>query len=562
MGARGRLGRDRYPALAFLASLLLAFALWEWYARRFWFVGDEWAFLVRNRLTTADGAEVFLRTLVLPHNEHWSTLPRLWYWLADDIWGLRTYTPYVTAVILLHLAVAVLVWLVVRRTGANAWLAAGAGALMALLGPGGENVFWGFQVGFVGSALFGFAAILLADHPGSDRRRDVLAGLAGLASLMCSGIGIPFVAALGVSVLFRRGWRPAAVLVAPLAAVFAVWYVAFGRANEANSIPTAGPSQWPPYISTQTTNALEQISQFPMLGGLIVLAIIVWVGFHVAGDYRARSPLAPVYGLLGGAVVLSVTTALGRAALGADQARASRYVYLLGVLLIPLLAVMLDSLLRRERRMAVPIGIVLVIAIAGSAAAIPRFAFDQGEKVTQQRNEILAAALDPLVAGNAPDAHLPSSALSPDVSLGALRVRAAAGDLPTTWHPSDADVDAARARALIGTYPVAAGSAVAPGSLELTAVRTLEREDGCVDLIAIEPGGSAIYDTGTTGRGVVLLPAPDRVALAVAFAADPARPVPVGLPPGQLTEVSAALPMSLVFAFASAGSAVAVCGAS
>ena len=42
-----------------------------------------------------------------------------------------------------------------------------------------------------------------------------------------------------------------------------------------------------------------------------------------------------MYGLLGSALVMLITTAIGRSSLGADQARSSRYVYLLAVMLIP-----------------------------------------------------------------------------------------------------------------------------------------------------------------------------------------------------------------------------------
>lgn len=554
---RGRIDREALPTLAFLAAVVLALGIFEWYARSFWFVGDEWDFLATNRLAGVDG-EAFWRLVLRPHNEHWSTLPRLWYWAADSQFGLRSYTPYVTAVILLHLGLAVLLWMLLRRLGVQPWIAAGFGSIFALFGPGAENIFWGFQVGFVGSALFGLAAILLADHDGHDRRRDVLAGFSGLAALLCSGIGIPFAVGLGVAICFRRGIRSAAVIVAPLALVFLAWYVAFGRANEANTVPRSGPSQWPPYIFEQTTNALEQVSQLPMVGGVVLALVLAWVGYRIRRDYAVNPRLAPLYGLLGTAVVLSLTTALGRASLGVDQARASRYVYLLAVMLIPVLAAMLDSALRRDRRASVPIAIFMVIAIVGCVTAIPRYAFAQGQLVMVQRNALLAAISDPLTAKHAADSFLPYPQLSPDVTLGALRARAAAGDLPK-WIPSDAERAAARAATLIGVAPAEGTSGLEPARVEVEGAAVQAAADGCLVIVAASSAALARVAIGPES-GVVVTVAPDNLASAdVAFDADPTVPVPIAASGPQPIAVTTSLPAKLALRLARAGATTTVC---
>ena len=557
---RGRNVRDRLPTIAFLAALVVALIVFEWYGRRFWFVGDEWNFLVRNRLV-ADDPGAFVRTLLRPHNEHWSVLPRLWYWLADSIWGLRTYTPYLTAIILLHLGVATLLWRLILRLGVHPWIAAGTGAVMALLGPGAENIFWGFQVGFVGSAFFGLAALLLADHDGSDRRRDGLALLCGLASLLCSGIGIPFVVGLGIAIWFRRGLRPAVAIVLPLAVMFAMWYVAFGRANEANTVPRAGPSQWLPYIFVQGTNAIEQISQIPMVGGGVIAILIVFVGVRIRHDFRAHEFLAPMYGLLGSALVMSITTAIGRSSLGADQARSSRYVYLLAVMLIPVLAVMLDALLRRDRRAIIPVAVFLAIAVVGCFTAIPRFAFAQGQQVAQQKLLILAAASDPLMQRFAPEGSIPAPALSPDVSVAALRERWIEGDLPQ-WTADDVSRDAVRLSALIGLNPATSFGPIDPARITGKGFEQTTVTGGCVRLSATEPHVEARVAV-TPDSGVVISTASGDIEIAsLTFAADRRHPVPVVVPGGQSTAVSVAAPAELAMVLARIGAAVTICGES
>ncbi len=558
VGVRGPNPRDFYPTIAFAVSLVVAFVVFEWYGRRFWFFGDEWAFLTRDRLVTGN-ADAFVRALVRPHNEHWSTLPRLWYWLAEDVFGLRSYTPYLTAVVVLHLIVAVLLWVLLRRLGINAWIAAGAGAMMALFGPGAENIFWGFQVGFVGSALFGIAAILLADHTGGQRGRDVGAVACGLAALLCSGIGVPFVVALGVSVLFRRGWRPAIAVVLPLAVVFLAWYVAFGRANEANTVPRAGPSQWLPYIFVQATNALESITQIPMIGGVILVFVLIWVGCNVRTDFLVHSKRAPVYGLLAGGVLLSLTTALGRASLGVDQARSSRYVYLLAVVLIPVLALMLDSLLRRDRRAAVPIAIFVSIAVVGSFTAIPRYAFSQGLVVTGQKNQIMAAASDELMVQFAPDWYVPAPELSFGLSMQQVRAWQIAGELPA-WVADPANRDAVRAAALVGVSVVDAAGPIDGARIRGTSVARSNTTEGCLSLVAREPDATVRVAIGTVGGAVVSVGSGDVGGARVDFDQDRKHPVPIVVPGGQSVLVTAAAPAELVLRLVRTGAAVTICG--
>ena len=94
-----------------------------------------------------------------------------------------------------------------RRAGVGPWIASAAAALFMLFGAGDENIVWAFQMGFVGSLVFGLTQLLLADHDGPIARRDWLALLAGLAGLLCSGVGVTMVVVVGLATLARRGWR-------------------------------------------------------------------------------------------------------------------------------------------------------------------------------------------------------------------------------------------------------------------------------------------------------------------------------------------------------------------
>lgn len=557
---RGRITRHHLPTIAFLATLVFAFVVFERYGWRFWFYGDEWDFLITNRLTGDMDAGTFVRVLMHPHNEHWSVLPRLWYMVADSIWGLRTYTPYLTASILMHLGVAILLWLVIRRLGVRPWIASGAGMVMALFGPGAENIFWGFQVGFMGSAFFGLAALLFADHDGRNRRRDGFACVCGLCSLLCSGIGIPFVVGLAISIWFRRGIRPTIGIVLPLATSFSVWYLFFGRANEANAVPRAGPSQWMPYIFSQSTNAIEQITQVPMIGGGIIVVIILFVGVRLLPDFRERGTLAPMYGLLTSALVMSITTAIGRSSLGVDQSRASRYVYLLAVMLIPVLAMMLESLLRKDRRTTIPVAVLVAIAVLGCFTAIPRYAFTQGQQIEQQKLLILAAASDPLMQRYGLPSFVPAPALSPGVDLTALRQRWDAGDLPA-WVSDDTSRDSVRASAMIGY-----SSANVVGSIDASRItgngfRRIVIEGGCVQLSANTPKAEARIATTPEDKVMVSAGVGEIATASFTLDEDRVHPVPVTVPEGQSTLIRFNAPGELAVLMARIGAAVTICGA-
>ena len=63
-----------------------------------------------------------------------------------------------------------------------------AAGLFLFLGSGYQNIVWAFQIGFVGSLVFGLAHLLLIDHDGGFDRRDALGLAFGLAGLMCSGV--------------------------------------------------------------------------------------------------------------------------------------------------------------------------------------------------------------------------------------------------------------------------------------------------------------------------------------------------------------------------------------
>ena len=141
------------------------------------------------------------RSLWAPHTEHWSTGPILIYRGLYSVYGLHTYVPYVVVLLLLHVAVAHLLWRLLRNAGVDVPLATALSAVYVLLGAGHENLLWAFQIGFIGSLALGMAVLLLVNHGGRWGGRDFAAWALSVAGLMFSGVSVTMVTVAGLTVL-------------------------------------------------------------------------------------------------------------------------------------------------------------------------------------------------------------------------------------------------------------------------------------------------------------------------------------------------------------------------
>src|SRR5260370_13169102 len=218
------------PALIAVSLLVFANVLTLTSYRNFFY--DEWSFVVSRRTWNP-------LLLILPHGNHWSTIPILVWKLLFVVVGLRSHVPYEAALLVVHVVAVVLLFVLLRRRSAD--LPAFAAALTLLvLGSGADNIVWAFQIAWVGSVAFGLLAMLLVDGNPPFPARLPAVSAALLGSLMCSSVGIAFVAALGGELAFDRARRPFLLaLVVPIAA-FVGWFLAFDTGHVPGSPGVSG----------------------------------------------------------------------------------------------------------------------------------------------------------------------------------------------------------------------------------------------------------------------------------------------------------------------------------
>ena len=382
--APGRL--DRWATWLFVGYLVVAAPLLLFvFGDDQWFFGDEWEFIANRSLAPDD--------LFRQHFGHWVTTPIIAYRVLYWIFGLRSYVPYQALLVASHLTAAWLLFVVMRRVGVRAWIAACATAPFVLFGPGAQNLTWAFQISFNLALVFGLIQLLLAYHDGPIDRRDWLGLAAGAVALTCSAVGPPMVLAACIATFIRRGVRAAAFQALPLAAIFLVWY-ALARPSERDD--WASVRVLVKWMRDSAIAGFEGLGRWTVLS--VALAVLLVVGLALrwattSGAVRRRWFGAPI-GLLLGAVAFSAASGLLRASGPGPGARSSRYVYLLAALVLPALAVAAHAVIQRWRATGPIIALLLLVPIVPNLDGFEPRVWD-GRYFDGRRELLLALAYDP-----------------------------------------------------------------------------------------------------------------------------------------------------------------------
>jgi hypothetical protein len=406
-------------------SLLLGFPALLWLGRDMWFQRDEWPFLLGH----VDGARPL--DYLAPYDIHWETVTKLVYRGLGATVGARTYLPYVSLSIALHLVVAHLLWRVMRRCGSGEWVAGGVVAVFLVLGAGSEAMFWAFSISYLLPLSFGLGTVLLATttRPLTWRRIGAIWGLAVLG-LMSSGVGIAMIVLPAVCVAVREGLRRAAVVVAVPAVVYLTWLLSTGATilhqPGGESAQTRG--EIPGFVWTGMRSSAAALVGADWLAAAALAALLAW------GVWRAwtRQLPAAVPACACGAVADFLLTAFGR--VNGGDPTTSRYLYVGAALLLPAVALALTDLVRMRLPLTAIAAAGAVVAMFGqSTAVLVARAADLTAQTQRSRQFILAAVSLSDDTGALP-LSLPDPGLGfllPEEDALLLRVR---GDLQPLRH--------------------------------------------------------------------------------------------------------------------------------
>ncbi len=238
------------------------------------------------------------------------------------------------------------------------------------------------------------------------------------------------VAVAAAAVLLRRGlgWaglRRAALVVSVPGAVYLAWLVLAGRDGIGER--SFDLSKLPGYLGTGVSNAFSSTLGSPLIAGLAVLGLVVWMVWR---RRLAVTTSTPAFACMAGVALLFVVLALGRAALGIAQAEASRYVYLAIALALPVIGLMLTDLAARGRAVAVVAVALVGVLVAYNVVLLGDRADEEAARERRIRRTVLAGA-DLAVRGEPFLAFAPDPTFNPDVTTGILRRMARDGKLPS-----------------------------------------------------------------------------------------------------------------------------------
>ena len=319
-------GRATRVDVLFVLMALTTGVVLLYLGRGLTFWDDEW------RSITFDGGPIdYLR----PVNEHWSTFHLLLYRATFGLVGLRTYAPYLAEVVVLHL-LAVAGAYVLMRPRVGPLLAALVAVPLLFLGSGAENLFWGFQTGFVGSVMFGVWALFFIER--RSRRAPLVASLLLIASLASSGMGLFFLVVVAGRTLADSSLRKRALAVVPPAAVYLLWFGLVGRDGVGTGGPLSVDLSTARFAIRGIVHSTQRIVGLDHLPDGHLWGLLLFLGLSVATAYRivrGRTPALAAGCLLG---VITMYTVIAfvrlRADPGYDHATSSRFVYVAAFLLV------------------------------------------------------------------------------------------------------------------------------------------------------------------------------------------------------------------------------------
>ena len=412
-------------------------------------------------------------TFFEPHNEHWSTLPILAFRALYSVFGVRSYLPYGIAAIAVHLLACLTMRSLLLRVRVNPWVVTAIVTIFAFLGAGSENMLWDFQIGFLGSVLFGLVALRVAVSDAGTWKPMVGVWSALVLGLMTSGMAIPMTFFCFFYYLFSASLRRAILAISVPIVVYLGWYAAYGhKGGTKYSTHLSDYTKVPDFALAGLTNIWSSITGVEAFGVILLVALALAPLFD-----RITRPVTAV-ALAGVAAAIGQFSIIGlsRIQFGVGESNAERYLYVGAVLTLPALALLLTMVAERVRRFpAVGHCLLALIVVAVSVRGI-QFENDFTNFRVSLENQLrpqIQGALSIVTSGQQTISRFPSATYDPDITVEKLATKDVRDAFGTVRPTPQGLIDAA-AHIQVGVstsrYPV--GPATSIGGSGVTGLPT------------------------------------------------------------------------------------------
>ena len=398
-------------SLATTVGIVFLFLLWS--NRNTWFFGDDFAFVFDRYLASREGR--WTDALLLPHNEHWATLPALIHIFLQSIFGINHHLIFVIPVIAAHCAAVWVVSRMVYRVTGDGLAAMTSALALGFMAAGHENLLWGFQVGFVGAPVL----VLLATttcYQNQSARNITLASLLCALAVMTQGTALSALFIPFFILLMQRRIRDLVLVIGPSIVLFVGWFLLWGSQASHSSPTNEQRLLWPQYVWKGIQSSLDGFVNLPGAGIVVLSISVVGLSRSQLSWRQLQFPIA----MAATAPLFFALSAFGRLQYGIDQAGASRYQYLGILYLAPLLIIGIYELTPSRARTYLILLPACVWFVASGVSGLASTSSSSYPALPQFRQTIEAAALlssDPDVMGGS----RPSPQFNPNVTVEGLR---------------------------------------------------------------------------------------------------------------------------------------------
>ncbi len=333
-----------------LAFLLIGIYLFSLTAHNT-YTFDEWMFFTGRR-------DWGFHALVANHNGHLSIVPAAIYIAVFKLFGYAHYEVFRLLAVVFHLAVTLLAADRIRRR--HGWLMASViGLALALMGGGGENILWGFQIGFMGGLLFFFIALRCYEKSleSTSLAWPLLTMIAVCLSVGSAGTGIASILVLFFLTFRTPQWKRLWWVSLVPGIMYAAWYVRYAESDNTNSAFRAIPT----FVANSASYSMSEIFGIDHIWGLLMIGALVAYFIHRFNTHKiSRHSLAvPIFVLF-----FWFATAYGRAIYGHPESSRYLYIGIFGILLSVSESVTSTQWTKTRASKMVKIGVVTLSALA------------------------------------------------------------------------------------------------------------------------------------------------------------------------------------------------------